>query len=208
MAYIIDVTNLINNREIEEIIESNEFFFDEGEGIVNIVPMKNLFCKRVMDRFYKECAPHVHPFCCYSNALIAADFFNNNGFQVDVIEGIYRPNPLLSEKEKNSFFTEIRGDMHRFCKKGNYYFDPSLECVIGFSAAHKYFQHISLREYDSVTLWAYGVALGNGETPKFCSSINGFSCDSEGEERHDDYINRFFHLTPSNVNDSVKSYMR
>ena len=119
MAYIIDVTNLINNREIEEIIESNEFFFDEGEGIVNIVPMKNLFCKRVMDRFYKECAPYIFPYCCYSNALIAADFFNNKGFQVDVIEGIYRPNPLLSEKEKNSFFADTNDDMHRFCKKGD-----------------------------------------------------------------------------------------
>lgn len=198
--------SLINWTTADQIIENDFFPFNEGEGIVKIVPMRTLFCERVLTRLKKNYGGYVKPLKCYSNALIVAEYLKTQGFDIDVVEGYYSPSPSLSDEEYRkafpfSFAKEGR-DTHRFCKKGDYYFDPTLELTIGYNNAVKYYQHISTREYNTETLWAYSIAVGGdlGQDIKFCSSIDGISysggcLDIPSYHR---YINNSYHLVGDN----------
>lgn len=118
--------------------------------------MSHLFCERIMKRFRKDMAGVIKPNQCFTNAVIAAQWFNQHGFYVEVVEGWFNPNEFgFSQCDKigMKMFSEMHPYMnepnaeHRFCKKGDKYFDPTLELLFGFEIT-KWLDYTAVRLYD------------------------------------------------------------
>ena len=71
---------------------------------------------------------------------------------------------------------------HRWCKKGEKYFDPTLEYLFGFEIT-KTWDYDAMRIYDADTLMDYALEINDrfGEM-KFCDSIAGLSYAYVGNE--------------------------
>lgn len=98
-----------------------------------MTPMNQLFCKRIMDSFYREFNDTIRKDCCYENSLIAAEWLISKGFDIEVVEGYYQCNDY-DKKIAMAFGAPINPENympteHRFLKKGDKYFDPTLEML-------------------------------------------------------------------------------
>lgn len=170
----------------------SEFTFETVNQQVKIVPMGTLFCQRVMDRFRKAMKGVIVPNNCFINALIAAQWFQEQGFDVEVAEGTYEYNeyaPTISQKyglnlysKRHQYMNEGPQD-HRFCRKGDKYFDPTLELCFGYEWT-KGFDYTVCRVYSAKELISYAITIGNtfNEKPHFCSSISGRTYAYVGDE--------------------------
>ena len=159
------------------------FEFDAVSEQVKITPMKYLFCEKIMKRFKKDLGEHIIPNYCFSNAVIAAEWFNERGFDVEVVEGRFQSNDYTYTFCEKNGLRPISGKMrlvdnpieHRWCKKGDKYFDPTLELNFGFEMT-KTVDYDAMRIYDADTLMDYALELKDrfGEM-KFCDSITGLT---------------------------------
>ncbi len=165
--------------------------FKTIDTAVSISPMKTLFCKRIMDSFKKDMPGVIQPNRCFSNALIAAQWFREKGFDVEVVEGYMDKNNYAFEYARRmgiSVYSEKHSRLntepveHRFCKKGDKYFDPTIEFLFGFDMV-KCFDYAGKRIYDYETLidFAMRTEKDYGRI-HFHSSISGLSYAYVGEK--------------------------
>ena len=165
-------------------------FYVVDEKVV-VVPMKTLFCKRIIEAFNKSMKGVIMPNRCFANALIAADWFNERGFDVEVVEGTIEPNDYCfkwSEKTGRPVYSTKHPRLneepieHRFCKKGDKYFCPTLEFLFGFDMV-RCVDFTAIRVYDYQTLVAFAMETQHlfGE-PHLHSSISGLSYTYVGGE--------------------------
>lgn len=161
------------------------FKFEPINEQVKIVPMSTLFCKRVMDRFRKAMTGIIRENCCFTNAVIAAKWFQEQGFDVDVAEGSFHFNDYawtICKKYGLQMYSQTHEYMnngpqdHRFCRKGDKYFDPTLEFIFGFEWTKGY-DYTASRVYDADELISFAITIGAtyGEKPHFCGSISGLT---------------------------------
>ena len=165
---------------------------------VTIVPMRSLFCKRIMDRFAKRCKGVFKPNLCYYNALVAARWLKEWGFDVEVVDGVLTTNdnyPLLCKKmglAEESRYPHLQNNApigHRWCKKGNRYFDPTIEGLFGMEYVRA-FDYKGMRVFDDQTLIAFANTIRStfrSEQIRFVSSISG--CTYKYDGKHETLIN-------------------
>ncbi len=150
------------------------YYFDSVNEQVSITPMKHLFCERIMRYFKKEFQGLILPNQCYTNALMAAEWFNEHNFYVEVVEGLYQHTPeAIAKYAKRGVILVEEPIEHRFCKKGDKYFDPTIEFLFGWDEV-KTFTYTAQRIWDQPDLLdvAYETDKLFGK-PAFCSSITG-----------------------------------
>ena len=154
--------------------------------------MSTLFCKRVMDGFRREMRGKILPNNCYVNAVIAAKWLQERGFDVEIVEGVMTVNDKAEAIAKKYGCSGVRSQKHdylneaplehRFCRKGDKYFDPTMDFLYGFGFAQG-FDYKAIRVYDVDTIITF--ALQSKETygeVHFHNSINGLTYVYKGEE--------------------------
>lgn len=150
-----------------------EYQFDTINETVKITPMKYLFCDRVLRQFIKNQGVELKPNYCFSNAVLTAEWFQEHGFDVEVVEGRIsgKDFALVSTKER----LNDKPIEHRWCKKGDHYFDPTLEIFYGYDYV-KGLTYDAKRLFDAETLREYAEEIEErfGEL-KFCDSISGLT---------------------------------
>ncbi len=98
----------------------------EFDSVVNqkvkITPMNLLFPKEIIDELREL---DIKEGWCYINAVKVAKRLQEKGYEVDVVEGYYACNQRARQRYAK-VYTFFDGWMeHRWCKIGEYYFDPT-----------------------------------------------------------------------------------
>lgn len=157
-----------------------EYQFDVINEQVKISPMRSLFCERIIKSFAR--GVDIKPNCCFTNAVITAEWFQEHGFDVEVAEGrlVAKSQELLLPSQKVRLNTNPIE--HRWCKKGEKYFDPTIECLYGYEMT-KTWNYDAIRLYESSTLRDYAEEIERRYgVLKFCDSISGFTYAWVGNE--------------------------
>lgn len=165
--------------------------FEKVDEAVKVVPMSTLFCKRIMNRFRKEMVGKIIPNNCYQNAVIAAKWLNERGFDVEIVEGEMTANDYAEKiaaqygmtvnSQKHQYLNEAPLE-HRFCRKGDKYFDPTFE-IIAPQGFNKGFDYKAIRVYDvdDIIDFAVDTLMEYGEI-HFHNSISGLTYVYKGNE--------------------------
>lgn len=167
------------------------YYFDSVNEQVSITPMKHLFCERIMRYFKNNMTGVIQPNQCFANAIVAAEWFSEKGFDIEVVEGHMVPNNYCFENAGRMGY-KVHSEKHprlnteplehRFCKKGDKYFDPTIEFLFGFERV-KMFDYTARRIYDYETLIAFAMRTKEDYgTLHFHSSISGLSYVYVGEK--------------------------
>lgn len=166
--------------------------FEKVNEDVKVNPMGTLFCKRVMDRFRKEMVNKIKPCCCYENAVIAAEWLIERGFDIEIVEGQYKPNEYgekLARREINSYVSEhptlgaMEYDGHRFCRKGDKYFDPTTEILLGVEGLKLYdYRALRIYDIDDIIDFAEEITLKDYGVLHFTDSITGLTYVYKGKD--------------------------
>ena len=170
---------------------NNQYLFDTVNEKVQITPMSHLFCDRIMRKFNSVMRDVIQPNQCFMNAAIAADFFANEGFYVEVVEGYTLLNDYASkfaEKYGVSLYKENSHSElieHRWCKKGDKYFDVTIEFLFGWEMV-KIMDYTAQRVYDYEDLIDFAALIGKeyygDKKLKFVDSIKGVSYLYDGDK--------------------------
>lgn len=166
-------------------ISDNYFPFTPINKSVSITPMSNLFCARVRERFKRDMSGIILPFQCFKNAVLSAEWFQQHGFDdVEVVDGYYSENRKALEKFARvhnitlSNAAPCINDEHRFLRRGDRYFDTTLEFLFGFEFARCY-EYLACRAFEPSVIAAYSVmaARANNLDTEFewASSMEGKS---------------------------------
>lgn len=167
------------------------YTFERVDKVVKISPMSTLFCKRIMDRFRKEMKSNILPNNCYMNAILAAAWLRERGFDIEIVEGemirneqaekIAKRCGMVFESKKHQRLNEAPTE-HRFLRKNGKYFDPTLEIIAsqGFSDAFDY-KAIRVYSYEDISDFTYTTFEDYGEL-HFHNSISGLTYVYKGEE--------------------------
>ena len=135
----------------------------------------------------------IRPNQCFTNAIVAAQWFNQNGFYVEVVDGWYFPNDNgveACERMGAKMFSEKHPRLndapseHRFCKKGDKFFDPTLELLFGFNCT-TWMDYTAARLFDYEELIDYMQEIKdtfNGDFYHNSSTLTGCTYFYDGEK--------------------------
>lgn len=145
---------------------------------VKITPMNLLFPKEIIDELREM---DIKEGWCFVNAVMVAKRLQEKGYEVDVVEGYYGYN----KKARNRFSKVYRLGKgwieHRWCKIGDYYFDPTYYLDENTVFSSNCFDYRAERLYyaDDLIDFAhqvsddYDVENRMEEDKLWCSSLNG-----------------------------------
>ncbi len=180
-----------------------KYNFSKIDETVKIVPMGALFCKRIMDRLRKKCKGVIMPNQCFFNALVVAGWLREWGFDVEVVEGMQSQNDNyialsrklgLKEESDREHLKNQAPIAHRWLRKGDKYFDPTVELLFGMEFVRS-FDYNAKRIYDNQELIRYAGEIRDTfgvDEVHFVSSITGTTFYYDGDNDipvHWGYIN-------------------
>lgn len=167
-----------------------KYSFTKIDENITIVPMGTLFCKRIMDRIKKRCQGVILPNLCFFNAIVIAAWLEEYGFDVEVVEGVYAGNEYGYQMMKKMYKVKGLGEpeysyvpeSHRWLKKGDKYFDPTIELLMGFEFT-KTFNYTAKRIFDYKTLIEYAIEIKNtlGYKAHFVNTTDGITQYYDGD---------------------------
>jgi hypothetical protein len=153
--------------------------FDEvAKKSVKMTPMNLLFPSEIIEELLTL---NVRKGWCYENAVKVARFLEEKGYEVDVVEGYYRSSkkalrrfPEYLSEETNCWLE------HRWCKFGDYYFDPTFYLDRYTFLTSQYFEYRAERLYYADDLLNFAEQVGKdyiSAVPFYCTR-NTIWCSS------------------------------
>lgn len=172
----------LNSMSNSNETDMKQFEFDTVfNKSVKMTPMNLLFPRDIIDELRNI---DIREGYCYRNAVMVAKFLEEQGYEIDVVEGYYRPCKRLFNICSKVYNTRSNEWLeHRWCKKGNYYFDPTYYLGNDILFGSNDFEYRAERLYYAEDLldFAHKVSddfkiTGSKEEDIFwCSSLNGAS---------------------------------
>ena len=168
-----------------------KYTFETINETVKISPMSTLFCKRIMDRFRKEMTGKILPNNCYMNAVMAAAWLRERGFDIEIVEGELTANAYAEKivaqygmtvnSQKHQYLNNAPIE-HRFLRKGDKYFDPTFEITTpqGFNKGFDYKAN-RVYSYEDISDFTYTTIEDYGQI-HFHNSISGLTYVYKGDE--------------------------
>lgn len=118
-----------------------KFNFKSIDECVEIVSMNRIFDRKTMECFRRAMKNRIMPDQCFTNAIMAACWFKERGFDVKTVDGCMYPNEYgeRAAAARNIPYYSSKYDRlnnnpleHRFCVFNGKYFDPTIEFLFGF----------------------------------------------------------------------------
>lgn len=113
--------------------------FKTINAIIAITPMGKIFKSLTISRFKKDMLGRIRSNHCYENALLAAQWFIEHGYEVSIVDGFINANDYAFEyaaKHGIEVYSKTneesnQGSPHRFLFYNGYYFDVTIETLFG-----------------------------------------------------------------------------